>query len=82
VHVVTAALDDGPILLQGVVPIKKDDNEDSLAKRTLTVEHIIYPEVLSALSTKVLEIRDGLPKWDKSALSRLLDQYPNLSIGN
>ena len=82
VHIVTAALDDGPILLQGAVPIQKDDDEDSLAKRVLAVEHIIYPEILSALSTKALEIHDGTPKWDKAALTKLLVQYPNLSIGN
>ena len=82
VHIVTAALDDGPILLQGAVPIQKDDDEDSLAKRVLAVEHIIYPEILSALSTKTLEIHDGTPKWDKAALTKLLVQYSNLSIGN
>ncbi len=43
VHFVTEELDGGPAVIQAKVPIEKGDNEDSLAKRVLTQEHIIYP---------------------------------------
>ena len=46
VHLVTPALDDGPILGQAHVPIYPDDTPDSLAARVLAKEHILYPSVL------------------------------------
>ena len=46
VHQVTAALDDGPILGQGVVPVHADDTPQSLASRVLEMEHKLYPAVL------------------------------------
>ena len=46
VHLVTDKVDDGEILGQGVVPIFKNDNYDSLANRVLKLEHRLYPLVL------------------------------------
>jgi phosphoribosylglycinamide formyltransferase-1 len=46
VHVVTPALDNGPIVIQGVVPVMPDDTEESLAARVLAVEHRIYPQAV------------------------------------
>lgn len=46
VHEVTAELDDGPILGQGVVPIQPDDSASTLAERVLVMEHTLYPAVL------------------------------------
>ncbi len=46
VHVVTAALDNGPIVIQGVVPVLAGDDEESLAARVLEVEHRIYPQAV------------------------------------
>ncbi|MFO6420068.1 phosphoribosylglycinamide formyltransferase [Hylemonella sp. W303a] len=43
VHQVTAELDHGPILAQAVVPVLPEDDEDALAARVLTQEHLIYP---------------------------------------
>jgi len=48
VHFVTEALDGGPALLQGSVPILADDDETSLAERVMVeVEQRIYPLALS-----------------------------------
>jgi len=46
VHVVTPALDNGPIVVQGVVPVMPGDSEERLAARVLEVEHRIYPEAV------------------------------------
>ena len=46
VHVVTPALDDGPIVVQGAVPVLSGDTEESLAARVLEVEHRIYPQAV------------------------------------
>lgn len=43
VHFVRAEMDEGPIVVQGVVPVLSDDTPDSLAGRVLQVEHRIYP---------------------------------------
>ena len=47
VHVVDDGYDTGPIVLQGVVPVRQDDTPESLAARVLEVEHHLYPEALS-----------------------------------
>lgn len=46
VHLVTPALDAGPIVIQGVVPVLPDDDEDRLAARVLAIEHRIYPQAV------------------------------------
>jgi phosphoribosylglycinamide formyltransferase 1 len=46
VHVVTPALDNGPIVIQGAVPVLPGDNEETLSQRVLQVEHRIYPEAV------------------------------------
>ena len=47
VHLVTAELDDGPILGQTPVAILPDDTADSLAARVLIAEHQLYSRVLA-----------------------------------
>ena len=49
VHLVTAELDNGPILAQAVVPILPTDNAHSLAARVVTQEHRIYPTAIVEL---------------------------------
>jgi phosphoribosylglycinamide formyltransferase-1 len=46
VHLVTAALDGGPIVLQAAVPVRHDDTAETLAARILIEEHRIYPEAV------------------------------------
>ena len=58
VHLVTAELDDGPVLGQTPVAILPGDTEVSLSARVLIAEHQLYPRVLSAW---VGRTRD--PQW-------------------
>jgi phosphoribosylglycinamide formyltransferase 1 len=46
VHLVTAELDGGPIILQTPVPILDDDTVETLAARILVEEHNLYPEAI------------------------------------
>jgi len=46
VHVVTASLDNGPIVIQAAVPVLDGDTEDALADRVLQAEHRIYPQAV------------------------------------
>jgi len=43
VHLVTAGMDEGPIILQAAVPVRDDDSEETLSARILAEEHRIYP---------------------------------------
>jgi phosphoribosylglycinamide formyltransferase-1 len=49
VHLVTAELDAGPIVLQRSVPVLAGDTVDTLAARILVEEHRLYPEAIQLL---------------------------------
>jgi phosphoribosylglycinamide formyltransferase 1 len=51
VHLVRAEVDDGPIVVQAVVPVRQDDTEGSLAARVLAAEHRCYPMALELLAS-------------------------------
>lgn len=53
VHFVNEEIDSGGILAQSVVPILKDDTEESLYARIQEAEHELYPRVLKELSEKL-----------------------------
>jgi len=46
VHFVDRSVDGGPIIMQAVVPVRDDDDFDSLAARVLEEEHRIGPEAI------------------------------------
>ncbi len=50
VHIVDEHYDHGRILLQGRVPVLKDDTVETLAARVLTVEHRILPEAIARMA--------------------------------
>ncbi|MBK5265066.1 MAG: phosphoribosylglycinamide formyltransferase [Alphaproteobacteria bacterium] len=52
VHVVTAELDDGPVLGQTEVEILPGDTPETLADRTLIAEHQLYSRVLADYVTR------------------------------
>ena len=51
VHIVNDKLDSGKIILQKKVKILKSDNEKSLEKKVLKIEHKIYPKAIIKLLT-------------------------------
>lgn len=51
VHFVSSEMDDGPIIVQGAVPVLDHDTPDTLAARVLDVEHKIYPKALELVAT-------------------------------
>ena len=46
VHFVNEECDEGPIIIQAVVPVFPDDTEETLAARILRQEHRIYPRAI------------------------------------
>lgn len=49
VHLVTAELDGGPVVLQRTVPVRVDDTAETLAARILVEEHKAYPEAVETI---------------------------------
>ena len=49
VHFVTAKLDSGKIIMQKKVKIKKNDTIDSLSKKVLKKEHLLYPAAIKKI---------------------------------
>jgi phosphoribosylglycinamide formyltransferase-1 len=58
VHLVTAELDDGPILGQIAVAVLPGDTSDSLAARVLIAEHQLYARCLAELVSRATS-----PEW-------------------
>ena len=52
VHVVNARLDSGKIILQKQVKINKKDNPETLSKKILKQEHLLYPKALKKMFSK------------------------------
>jgi len=46
VHLVSSKLDSGKIILQKKIKVLKKDNENSLSKRVLKFENLIYPKAI------------------------------------
>jgi phosphoribosylglycinamide formyltransferase-1 len=49
VHLVTAELDGGPIVMQAAVPVEDADSVESLSARILAEEHRIYPAAIDQI---------------------------------
>ncbi len=58
VHFVRPAMDDGPIIVQAVVPVLADDDAASLAARILVEEHQIYPMAVRAIAESRVDVID------------------------
>jgi phosphoribosylglycinamide formyltransferase-1 len=56
VHFVNEECDEGPIIIQAVVPVFPEDTEESLACRILEQEHRIYPRAIQLYSEGRLRI--------------------------
>ena len=59
VHFVTADLDAGPIVIQAAVPVLANDSVDTLSKRVLRQEHIVYPQAIKWFLDGKLVIDNG-----------------------
>jgi phosphoribosylglycinamide formyltransferase 1 len=56
VHFVNEECDEGPIIIQAVVPVLPADTEESLAARILAQEHRIYPRAIQLYSEGRLRV--------------------------
>jgi phosphoribosylglycinamide formyltransferase-1 len=75
VFFVSHGVDDGPVIVQAVVPVMQDDNEASLSARIQAAEHRIYPHAIHLFQEGRLEVRgrkviikDSMPEAEPSML--------------
>lgn len=59
VHFVTKLLDNGPIIAQGIVPIKRNDTVNSLASRLLKIEHIVFTHAIEWLINDLIILENN-----------------------
>jgi len=50
IHYVRPEMDNGPIIMQAVVPIAEDETAESLAAKILTYEHKMYPAAVKLIA--------------------------------
>lgn len=70
IHLVTAELDDGPIICQAKYPVEAGDRAEDLKARGHRLEHQMYPQVLSWLSDKKLTIEGGQLFYEQALLEQ------------
>jgi len=58
VFFVAEGVDDGPIIAQAVVPVRQDDDEQSLAARIRAAEHRLYPHAIRLFQEGRLRVND------------------------
>ena len=75
IHLVTAELDDGPVLLQGDYPIEAGDDAASLQQKGHRLEHAMYPALLQWLAEGRLTIDGNQIFHDRQPLDAPL-RYP------
>ena len=69
VHFVTAELDGGPAIIQASVAIDEGDTAETLAKKVLAKEHIIYPMAVSWFLQKRVHLENNNVILDGKSLS-------------
>jgi formyltetrahydrofolate-dependent phosphoribosylglycinamide formyltransferase len=82
VHLVTAGVDEGPIIAQAAVPVLPNDSEASLAARVLVEEHRLYPAALSWLAAGHVRLEAGraVITGAESAQDSLLNPLPRAAL--
>jgi formyltetrahydrofolate-dependent phosphoribosylglycinamide formyltransferase len=78
IHLVNAALDDGPLILQASLAVAETDTAKVLAGRVLQLEHQIYPFVLlSLVAQNVTLLPDGVI-WHETTLAAAPAEMQNV----
>ena len=72
VHFVRAEVDAGPIVAQGVVPVRQEDTPETLAARVLQAEHRCYPVALDLVASGRVRVVDERVLIDAAATPQMI----------
>ena len=78
IHLVNAALDDGPLILQASLAVAETDTAKSLADRVLQLEHQIYPFVLLSLAAQNVTLLPDQVIWHVTTLAAASTEMQNV----
>lgn len=67
VHFASDAYDEGPILLQGSVPVEDDDTVERLAARVQALERELVPQAIRLIAEGRVRIEDGRTRIEPKA---------------
>ncbi len=70
IHLVTAELDAGPVILQASYPVEAGDRVEDMQTKGHRLEHQMYPQVLSWLSDNKLTIAGGQVFYEQALLEQ------------
>lgn len=70
VHFVRAEMDAGPILAQAAVPVRPDDDAETLAARILEAEHRIYPQALALVASGAAWVEGDAVRYSSAEVAR------------
>ena len=70
VHLVIPELDDGAVIAQMQLPVRQGEDEDSLSRRVLAQEHILYPMVVNALASGALALEQDRVSWQDTSCGK------------
>jgi len=73
IHVVTAELDDGPVLMYGRYAIEDGDTLGDLQHKGHRLEHRMYPKILQWLSEKKLQIGENSIEFEQQILQEPIE---------
>ena len=76
VHLVTAELDEGPVIAQSGFAIEAGDTADVLQHRGHRLEHLLYPQVLQWIANKKLVIDRGQVFYEQQPLEQPIRFQP------
>ena len=74
VHFVDAGMDTGPVIAQGVVPRRDDDEVDDLKARIAAMEHRLFPMVMRLAAEGRLAL--AMVRWRRIAARRIAPPRP------
>jgi phosphoribosylglycinamide formyltransferase-1 len=76
VHFVMPAVDEGPIIAQAAIAVLDQDTPDSLGRRVLTEEHILYPIALAKVAAGTSHFQGNRIFFDESTSEALSTLRP------
>ena len=77
IHYVTAKLDSGPLIAQGIINVSKSDTHESIKKRIHKIEHILLPEIINDICVGNIKYNNGLLKFKST-----IKTHDNIIIKN
>ncbi len=73
IHLVTVALDDGPILAQAKCYVSSDDTAASLKEKIQRLEHQLYPKVIQLIASGRLLLEEKAILLDKKPIEQPIE---------